>query len=226
MKLEVINSGSDGNTYLVDCMGEILVLDCGMKLMDVKKTLNFNLSNIVGCFVSHIHSDHSKYRKEYEKCGIPIFAPYETECNRANFKCGGYTLQAFKIPHDETPNYGLVIKHISGSSMLYLTDYTHTEYVFKALKIKHYLIEVNYQEKYVDFNSANAKHKVGGHCSLETTLKFLRANVTNDTKSIIACHLGNETTNPSEIVKEIRNIAPSNVKVDYARRHTVYELGD
>ena len=55
MRLYVINSGSDGNTYLIEIDNEILILDCGMPLKDVKKTLNFDLSKIVGCFISHSH---------------------------------------------------------------------------------------------------------------------------------------------------------------------------
>lgn len=55
MRLHVLGSGSEGNTYLVNCDNDILILDCGISLKDTKIALNFDLSKIVGCFISHSH---------------------------------------------------------------------------------------------------------------------------------------------------------------------------
>lgn len=55
MRIDVLNSGSDGNCYLVECENEVLILDCGVSAKEVKKALNFDLSKIVGCFISHSH---------------------------------------------------------------------------------------------------------------------------------------------------------------------------
>lgn len=55
MKLSVISTGSFGNTYILESKGEQLILDCGCSLIEVKKKLNFDLSKIVGAFISHSH---------------------------------------------------------------------------------------------------------------------------------------------------------------------------
>lgn len=55
MRLTVLNSGSSGNGYLLECGNEILIVECGVPFMEVKKALNFDLSKIVGCFISHSH---------------------------------------------------------------------------------------------------------------------------------------------------------------------------
>lgn len=55
MRLTVLNSGSDGNGYLLECGNEVLILECGVPLMDAKIALNFDLSKIVGCYISHSH---------------------------------------------------------------------------------------------------------------------------------------------------------------------------
>lgn len=55
MHLTVLGSGSNGNTYLLESNDEVLILDCGISLIEVKKSLNFDLSKIVGCFISHSH---------------------------------------------------------------------------------------------------------------------------------------------------------------------------
>jgi len=56
MKLIVIGSSSKANGYVLKSeSGEVLLLECGYKLLDVKKVLNFDLSNIVGMVISHAH---------------------------------------------------------------------------------------------------------------------------------------------------------------------------
>lgn len=56
MRMKVVGTGSSGNCYLLfDDEGRALVLDCGVKLESVKKALDFNVSCISGCFVSHSH---------------------------------------------------------------------------------------------------------------------------------------------------------------------------
>ena len=55
MRLTVLKSGSDGNGYLLECENEILILESGVPVMEVKKALNFDLSKIVGCYISHSH---------------------------------------------------------------------------------------------------------------------------------------------------------------------------
>lgn len=55
MRLNILGSGSEGNTYLIEIDNEVLILDCGIGLKDAKIALNFDLSKIVGCFISHSH---------------------------------------------------------------------------------------------------------------------------------------------------------------------------
>ena len=53
--LKCISSGSNGNCYLLNCNDEILIIECGCSLKEVKRALNFDLSKIVGCVISHSH---------------------------------------------------------------------------------------------------------------------------------------------------------------------------
>ena len=168
--------------------------------------------------------DHAKYRHEYEGLGVPMLTPYDTDKARASMYMGGYYIQAFTNPHGDINSYGALIRHRNGETILYLTDLSHTRYSFKACKINHFLVEVNYQEKYVDMDAPNFKHKIGGHCSLETCKGIIQTNLTPSMKSVIAIHLGFGSTNPTEIVEEIKSIVPDAVFVDYARNGTKYEL--
>ena len=46
MQLIVCNSGSDGNTYLLNSDTDCVVLDCGVNFKTVMKTLDFNIKKI------------------------------------------------------------------------------------------------------------------------------------------------------------------------------------
>ena len=59
MKLKVLGSNSLGNCYILENKDEALILEAGIKLVNVKKALNYNISKIVGCLVSHEHNDHA-----------------------------------------------------------------------------------------------------------------------------------------------------------------------
>jgi len=55
MVLSVINSNSKGNGYILENDNEALLIECGCRLLDVKKALDFNISKVVGCLISHEH---------------------------------------------------------------------------------------------------------------------------------------------------------------------------
>ena len=74
MKLKCLGSGSSGNCYLLSTETETLILDCGISVMEIKKGLNFDLSKVVGCIVTHSHKDHSLSVKDFENMGIPVLS--------------------------------------------------------------------------------------------------------------------------------------------------------
>ena len=50
MTLKCIGSGSSGNCYLlISDNGETLILDCGLPIKEIKKGLDWNIKNVVGC---------------------------------------------------------------------------------------------------------------------------------------------------------------------------------
>lgn len=225
MILTVLNSGSDGNCYLLESENEILILDCGVPCKEVKKALNFDLSKVSGCLITHSHSDHAKYKKDFEMCGFDMLIPYEQNIIRVNKRFGNFTIQAFQLPHGDTNSYGFLIRHmVSKETILYLTDFEYCRYTFKACHVNHYLIECNYQDEYVDLDAPNKAHKLLGHASLTTCKNFVKANHNNDMQTVILCHLGKVSTNPFDCVEEVQKVITPSVIVDYARPNTVYEL--
>ena len=53
--LKVIASGSSGNSYALIADNEILLLDLGVKALEIKKNIDFRISDVVACLVTHNH---------------------------------------------------------------------------------------------------------------------------------------------------------------------------
>ena len=232
MKLKCLGSGSSGNCYLLSTETETLILDCGIPIMEIKKGLNFDLSKVLGCVVTHSHKDHSLSVKDFENMGIPVFKPYE---NKEPISLNGWngTTQAFdltdkdgKFMHtnadgSECPCYGFLITHPNLGRMLYITDTELVKWRFKD--INHILISCNYQKKYIDDeNLAKRNHVFRGHMELETVKEFIKANNSDSLQNIILCHLSQDNSNPEECKAEVEKVAKCPVYV--ARKGLEVEL--
>ena len=80
--LKVLGSNSKGNCYLLSTSKETLIIECGIKYKDILAGLDYDLSKVVGCLVTHEHKDHSKAMQELSDNGVDIYASYMTiECS-------------------------------------------------------------------------------------------------------------------------------------------------
>ena len=55
LMLKVVSSGSRGNSYILQSDNQILILDLGVKEMDIMKSIDFRVSDVVSCLISHKH---------------------------------------------------------------------------------------------------------------------------------------------------------------------------
>lgn len=222
MLLHCLGSSSDGNCYLLKNDTECLVIENGIPFKEVKKTLNYNIMQIVGTISSHKHGDHHKYTHEYKTAGIPTFCPFESEQPKKVVRFGGFAIQCFPLIHD-VPCYGFYIRHKEMGKCLFVTDTLCVPQVFKDFEVNHILVECNYQDNLVDKNSANYEHKLRHHMSLKTCCEFMETNKTNALRNVILCHLGAETTIAEECIAEVQKVAGiANVSV--AEKGKCWEL--
>ena len=95
--LKIINSGSSGNSYaLIDNNNKILLLDLGLPAKEIKRAIDFRISDVVGAVVTHHHNDHSLAIVDFGKMGIPVFAPYKS-LEPMDFNGWQGTIQAFDL---------------------------------------------------------------------------------------------------------------------------------
>lgn len=238
MRIEVLGSSSSGNCYIIEDQGEILILEAGIKIKDIKKALNFDFSNVVGCVVSHCHNDHSLSMNELMKLGVKTFSS-KSAFNGSNYnhivvedkqiwKAGNYTFMPFELEHD-VYNLGYVIKTPSGKKIMFATD---TQFIMPRFKdIDVYMLECNFDldsmRKAVKCGKLDPMILVrvaGTHMSLETLLAYLDNVDLSKTKQIVLIHLSQNNSNEKKYVEAVQN--QTGIVTVAADKDVVIELMD
>ncbi len=240
MILKVIASSSKGNAYILDNGKHQLLIECGVKMQDIKAALDFDLTKIAGCLISHEHSDHSKCVKDVIGCGIDVYASKGT--NEANklikshrihsceplkpFEIMDFQIYPFPVEHDCAEPFGYVIYDlISKQRVLFATDTHMLQYKFK--NVDHYLIECNYDEDTISQNNKNGtlegfryQRILDSHMGLNTLVDAIKSH-TGTPKTITLIHLSdqniNEGTVTTRIYKEfglMPNIADTGITIE------------
>lgn len=239
MRLKCLGSSSAGNCYtLTSDSGETLILDCGIPIKDIKKGLDWNIRNVVGCIVSHVHADHSKSVKDFEAMGIPICKPYETLLMNQFLANSYFTVRIFDLTtidgswtHTDAdgtpcPIFGFLITHKEMGRLLYITDCEVIKWRFKD--IDHILLGVNYDKDMVDCsNPSKNNHVFRGHLSIDTACDFVKANYSDRLQNVIMCHLSSENSDRDSFIEKMKRVAyRANVDAAEAGKEWVLKKGD
>ena len=234
--LKVLGSSSKGNCYLLSTSKETLIIECGIKYKDILEGLNYDLSKVVGCLITHEHKDHSKSAKDLIDDGINIYAsmgtikntlkgeeitPYRVKRikNKA-FKVGNFTILPFNVHHDAVEPLGFLINHKEIGNLLFLTDTTYCDYNFKNLN--HILVECNYAKELISDDTLTLRNRiVNSHFELSNVIEFLKSNELDNVRNIMLIHLsttnGNESYFKVEVERNIGlpvTIAKKGIKID------------
>lgn len=213
IKLKILGSGSSGNSYaLIADNGEILAIEAGCKFMDFKKMIDWKISNVVGCIVTHEHLDHARYIKDFMQSGIPVYTAFETQSAletitgertialspNKSYQISSFTVVPFNVPHDtEIECYGYLIKHEEMGKLLFLTDLEYCKYDFSSMKVEQIMVEANYSMDLVDRDEPNYEYRLRGHMSLDTALKFISTNDNPALRNVVLIHLSDKSGYPA-----------------------------
>lgn len=238
MKLVCVGSSSKGNAYALDAEDEILLIEAGCPIKDVKKSINWKIGKVVGCVATHGHADHIGKIRDYCSIGFPIYTNDDTaefietvygekvcgvpEFNK--FNLGGFTMQPFYLPHNGVANFGYLIEHDEMGKLLFMTDMEYCRYNFGAIGINHLLVEANYDIDLVDRSIPNYEHKLLGHCSIQTACGIIRANRTLELRTATLCHLG-QFSDANYFQRQAAEAARAGVSVGVAEAGRVFDVG-
>lgn len=232
MKLKVLGSGSSGNCYLLENKNECLIIEAGINIKQLKIALDFDLSKVVGCIVSHEHNDHAKEIKNIQSLGIDCYFSNGTAKtvdkstihnsrthiikNGKQFTAGNFKILPFDIKHDANEPLGFLIYHPDCGKVLFITDSKYCNYTFKGLN--NIIIEANYSneiinEKYTaDNNKLFLRNRIlDSHLSIENCIELLKSNDLSQINNIILIHLSDSNSNESDFINQIRDLTAKTV---------------
>jgi phosphoribosyl 1,2-cyclic phosphodiesterase len=240
LRIKVLGTGSQGNAYLLYNEQEALLVECGVAMRNIKIALDFNLSKLVGCVMTHEHGDHSKGAKEALSAGVKIystagtFAALNLEHHHNaeildtvdQVRLGGFLIKNFDVKHDAAEPSGFLINHEDFGNLLFLTDTYYCPYIFPQLN--NIIIEANYSKRIIDVKLSQMeflKNRVlQSHMSLETCIRTLKANNLTTVNNILLIHLSDSNSNEKEFQEEVTRATGLNVSVAHNGMDIPFDL--
>lgn len=222
MYLDVLGSSSAGNCYVLQDDTQALIIECGVKFEKVLKILNYNVSKVVGCLISHEHKDHSGFASIVSQYQIPIFAsagtleaiklPSKAHTSALDalrrIKVGNYTVMPFNVEHDARQPFGFVISHPCTGNILFATDTYYLRYKFKHLN--NIMIECNYDSEILDQNISDGRiseavkqRTLQSHLSLSQCINTLKDNDLTEVNNIVLIHLSPTNSNRCKFEEKV-----------------------
>lgn len=226
--IKVFGSGSSGNCYLANFNGTQILLECGLPFKTIQKALNFKLSTIEACLVTHEHIDHSKAVKDLLKNSIDVYATKGTfdalnvKSHRAisflkdkeDTYCykffNRFCILPFQAIHDAQEPVSFYIQDIhTKESLLFVTDTAYMPY--KIPNVDVLMVECNYVKNVINTNLKNESLNlilrnriVKNHMSLETLLIALKQANLSNLKKIYVLHLSDANSEEKVILEAIQ----------------------
>ena len=248
MKFKTLSSGSKGNCSIVLCDDTNLIIDMGISYLTLKRSLEENSLSFLdfqGILITHCHKDHtSGLSTLINKTKINVYIPEEMYDSlkeyvpkercvfiEDNFNINDVSIELIHTSHDAPSSVGYIIEY-NNRNLVYVTDtgYINRKYLNKMKNKNLYLIESNHDVvmlmdgPYPRFLKERVNSD-NGHLSNETTSRYLKQIVGDNTKNIILAHLSEKNNTEEKALEAINNInLPKNIKVLIARQYEESEM--
>jgi phosphoribosyl 1,2-cyclic phosphodiesterase len=226
MRIQVLSSGSEGNSTLVRCGETNLIVDSGLTLTEMELRLDavrLPAAEIDHVVVTHGHLDHARSagalarkaravlhcpanimnhpstRRAKRLSTLPVGGRFEVRGEKA---VDAVELLTVSLPHDCDPTVSFRIEH-AGRVAAVLTDIGRpTDEVTRALEGVHALVlEFNYDPEMMKsgpYPPELQKRIVGGrgHLSNEQAAQMLEALAGPNLHTVVLAHLSKKNTRP------------------------------
>lgn len=221
LEIKIIASGSSGNGYLIKNGSSKILIDPGINFKKLQKALDFNVTGLDFCLISHEHQDHCLSAVNISKLGVPVFMSrgtadainlpnYHTKYIRSekSFTFNNWQVLPFETNHDALEPLGFLIKAPCGSKIMYATDTYFLSYRFAG--VTHYLIECNYSHKLLERNvnlPPSVKSRIlTSHFELQNVKEFFRHQDLSHTIAIYLLHLSDDNSDRDFFIEEIQKV--------------------
>jgi len=220
MEIKVLASGSSGNAYFVSDGKTPLLLEAGIPFRLIQQGLNFEVSQLAGCLISHEHQDHAKAAHEVMRAGIDCYMSRGTaEVLRlqghrlhiiealTQFHIGTWAIKPFSARHDAAEPLGFLMADQCREKLLFATDTAYIAHRFEGLT--HLMIEANYSSPLLKANTPSSELRrsiLQDHMSLETLVGMLRANDLSKVEEIHLLHLSDNNSDADMFKRKVQEV--------------------
>lgn len=231
IEITPLASSSAGNAYRVTDGHTALLLEAGVRYRDIQRALEFRVSEIAGCLITHEHGDHCKAAVDLAKAGVDIYASQGTldalrlpkhrsraVRSKEQFTLGTWTILPFDVQHDVAEPLGFLMANQAGEKLLFATDTYYIRYRFPGLT--HLMIECNYSMSILNDNISSGRvpavmkqRLIRSHFSLENMKEFLKANDLLAIQEIWLLHLSDTNSDETAFKREIQELTGKQVFV-------------
>lgn len=230
-KLTVVSSGSIGNHYILECNGERLILELGIKWRDIIKALDYNISNVVGCLCSHRHKDHAFSVPAALSYGLKVYSCAEVASlypqvkvlePKKRYVIGEFKIMALPVPHN-AECYAYHIQHPEMGTLLFATDASTLPYFIKGINFL--CIEANYSEDLIVDRLCEGKDVRGtrqDHMEINETINVIKCLQSPELCKVVLLHLSDANSDESLFKRHVWQ--ECGIECECADSGKVYEL--
>ncbi len=230
-----LGSGSSGNCYYLGCKNYGILIDAGLGIRRIRKTLSeygVSFDKIMGILVTHDHADHAKTIGCLgDKFNIPIYAT-QAVCEgilrngysqaglqttkriiekEQSFSINDFEITPFDVPHDSIENVGYHIK-IEDQIFVLITDIGRITPTIEqyARNANHLVIETNYDEEMLQQGRYPyfLKQRItsgNGHLSNRLSAEFIARIYHANMRNIWLCHLSQDNNHPEVAYRTVED---------------------
>ena len=207
-RIEIFGTGSSGNCALVSDGKTNILVDCGVRLENVKESVM--IADIAAVLLSHSHGDHTKHLKPLTgRYAQNIYATegtfralgkeYVPSAYRNIVRyCEPFTIDSlrimpFPLSHDAAEPCGYYIKNEIGETLVFASDTGTMEHL--ELEADGYVIEANYDEVEIERRLESGEMPYEGlhgrltsefgHLSVQQAAAWLKKNAKKDSHIIL-----------------------------------------
>lgn len=223
IRVRVLASSSAGNAYWISDGQTPLLIECGIRVQDLRERLRFGLASLGACLLSHEHADHARSARDILRAGVDLYATQGTidalglEGHRLRpirahqqVRIGTWTVLPFDTVHDAAEPVGFLLAS-GAAKVLYFSDSAYCRYRFRALT--HLMVEANWSGELLDNNVREgvidetlAARIRRNHMSLERLLQMLAANDLSRVEAIWLLHLSEQNSDEEMFARRVREV--------------------
>ena len=223
IRFAVLGSGSGGNSAVVECGEQRLLIDAGLSAKQLELrliSLGVDPASLKGILLTHEHGDHVRGLKVFlKKFAVPVLATPQTALvvkeggiahgewksfeTGQTFALGDTEIQSFAIQHDAVDPVGFVFTHQKRRLGLVSDAGFVTHSMRESLRDLHALfIEANYDDGLLEADTKrpwSIKQRISsrhGHLSNKQVGELLRDIAHPEFRQVVLGHLSSDCNQP------------------------------